>query len=110
MEYILITITSFFIAAVTLFSGFGLGTVLLPVFSLFFPIDLAIGMTAIVHFFNNIFKLSLLGKKASKEVTLKFGIPAIITAFIGALVLINFINLLRLPVTISEAGSFTLNR
>jgi uncharacterized membrane protein YfcA len=39
----------------TFFSGFGLGTILLPVFSLYFPIELAILATALVHFANNIF-------------------------------------------------------
>jgi len=39
---------------------------LLPVFALFFSIDLAIAMTAIVHLLNNFFKLTLLGKYADK--------------------------------------------
>jgi hypothetical protein len=38
-------------SALTLFSGFGLGTLLMPVVALFFPLDLAIAMTAMVHLF-----------------------------------------------------------
>ncbi|OGA86871.1 MAG: hypothetical protein A2Z90_01050 [Burkholderiales bacterium GWA2_64_37] len=48
----------------TLFSGFGLGTVLVPVFALFFPVPLAIAATAAVHFANNIFKFGLMAKQA----------------------------------------------
>lgn len=84
MEYIIICLVSFLGSGLTLFSGFGLGTLLTPVFAIFFPIELAISMTAIVHFLNNIFKLSLLGKHASKSVVLKFGIPSLLAAFAGA--------------------------
>jgi hypothetical protein len=57
------------------------------VFAIFFPIELAIALTGAVHFFNNIFKLFLVGKKADKQVLIRFGIPAVAAAFIGAWVL-----------------------
>src|SRR3972149_1389754 len=88
MEYIIIRIVSLIASGLTLFSGFGLGTILVPVFVLFFPIDLAIALTAIVHFLNNIFKLVLLGKNADKKIVIRFGIPSIAAAFIGATVLL----------------------
>ncbi len=87
MEYFWVCLVALLGSALTLFSGFGLGTVLLPVFGLFFPIEIAVVLTAIVHFMNNIFKLYLFGKNANKNVVLKFGIPAIIFAFIGAYLL-----------------------
>lgn len=86
-EYIIIIIAAAGASALTFFSGFGLGTILVPVFAMFFPIELAIALTAIVHFLNNIFKLFLVGKNINKEVLLKFGIPAIISAFGGAMLL-----------------------
>ncbi|MBI3519638.1 MAG: sulfite exporter TauE/SafE family protein [Bacteroidetes bacterium] len=86
-EYLVIAIVSFIGSGLTLFSGFGLGTILVPVFTLFFPVDLAIVLTAIVHFLNNIFKLFLLGKKADQKVILYFGIPSVIAAIIGAYIL-----------------------
>jgi len=93
MEYIIVGFAAVIASGLTLFSGFGLGTLLLPVFAIFFPIEVAIGMTAIVHFLNNIFKLSVLGKYAKKVVVIKFGFPAIVSAFLGAFVLIWFLNL-----------------
>ncbi|MGL2963291.1 TSUP family transporter [Flavobacterium sp. RSB2_4_14] len=84
MDYVVICIVALVGSALTLFSGFGLGTLLLPVFGLFFPIEIAIVLTSIVHFLNNFFKLFLFGKKANKNVILVFGIPAILFAYVGA--------------------------
>lgn len=87
MDYIIISIVSLFGAGLTLFSGFGLGTLLLPVFGIFFPIDIAIGLTAIVHFSNNLIKLGFFYKHLDWKVILQFGIPSIFAAFIGAYLL-----------------------
>jgi uncharacterized membrane protein YfcA len=86
-EYLIICLVALLASAITLFSGFGLGTVLVPAFALFFPIGLAIGLTAIVHFLNNLFKLFLFGKKASGAIVIRFGIPSLVASFAGALVL-----------------------
>ena len=93
MEIIIISLAAFLIAILTFFSGFGLGTILTPVFMIFFPVDLAIALTGIVHFFNNVFKLFLVGKKADKQVLLRFGIPAVIAAIAGAWLLLNITDL-----------------
>lgn len=88
MEYLIIAISTFLISSLTLFSGFGLGTVLTPVFILFFPTPIAISLTAIVHFINNIFKFFLLAKQADKEVIIKFGVPAVLGAIFGGMTLV----------------------
>lgn len=72
------------ISGLTLFSGFGLGTVLMPVFALFFPVPLAIAATAIVHFANNIFKFGLMDKQADWRVEARFSMTAAIAAMAGA--------------------------
>lgn len=84
MEYIIISIVAFSAAMLTFFSGFGLGTILTPVFVFFFPIEIAIALTAIVHFLNNIYKLFLVGKHAQKDILIRFGIPAVIASIIGS--------------------------
>ncbi len=89
MEFILIPLVAFLVAILTFFSGFGLGTILTPVFMIFFPVELSIGLTGIVHFFNNIFKLALVGRNANKAVLLRFGLPAVIAAMIGAWLLLQ---------------------
>ena len=55
----------------------------------FFPVDLAIALTSVVHFFNNLYKVSLVGRNADKKVLVRFGIPAIAFAFLGAWILIQ---------------------
>ena len=87
MEYILVALTVLFGATLTFFSGFGLGTLMLPVFSLFFPLPLAIGATAIVHFSNNIFKFGMLYRHIHVQTLIRFGIPALIAALGGSLLL-----------------------
>lgn len=87
MEYILVALTVLFGATLTFFSGFGLGTLMLPVFSLFFPLPLAISATAIVHFSNNIFKFGMLYRHIHVQTLIRFGIPALIAALGGSLML-----------------------
>ncbi|MCH7534278.1 MAG: sulfite exporter TauE/SafE family protein [Bacteroidetes bacterium] len=74
----------------TFFSGFGLGTVLMPAFAIFFPVEVAIVLTGIVHLLNNLFKMVIVGKEAAWRVVLKFGVPAIVGAFAGAFMLMSF--------------------
>ena len=93
MEIIIISLAAFIIAILTFFSGFGLGTILTPVFMIFFPVEIAIGLTGVVHFFNNIFRLFLIGKHADKEVLLRFGIPSVIAALAGAWLLLHISGL-----------------
>ncbi len=84
MQYIVIPAAALLTSGLTLFSGFGLGTLLLPAFALFFPVEMAVALTAIVHFLNNLFKLWLLGRWAHWRIVLRFGIPAIFAALAGA--------------------------
>ena len=93
MEYVVIVFAAFFISAFTLFSGFGLGIMLMPVLAIFFSVEIAITLTAIVHFLSNLFKLILLGKYANIKVVLKFGIPAFVAAILGSLLLVQLSEL-----------------
>tara|TARA_B100001175_G_C19486146_1_gene629896 strand:+ start:58 stop:828 length:771 start_codon:yes stop_codon:yes gene_type:complete len=92
MEILIIAIVAFLAALLTFFSGFGLGTILTPVMLIFFPPEIAISLTGIVHFSNNIFKLSIIGKQFNKEVLIKFGIPAVLFAFVGSYALFFISN------------------
>jgi len=91
MEYIIISITAILVAALTLFSGFGLGSLLMPVFAIFFPVEIAIAATAVVHFANNIFKIILVGRGANIKIVALFALPAGAAAVGGAL-LLNYMS------------------
>lgn len=83
-----IGIAAFLASLLTLFSGFGLGTILTPVFALFVPVQSAIAATAVVHLANNLFKLLLVGRHADWRVVARFGAPAAASALVGATVLL----------------------
>jgi len=87
MAFVVVAIAALLASGLTMFSGFGLGTLLLPVFALFLPVELAVAATAIVHGANNVLKAGLLGKLADFKLVLRFGLPAIIAAFAGVYVL-----------------------
>lgn len=89
MQYLVVCAVAFLVSVLTLFSGFGLGTVLMPFFALFFPVPIAIVATSVVHFVNNMFKLTLVGKWAKWGVVLSFGLPALLMALMGAFLLIS---------------------
>ncbi|MCB4792885.1 MAG: TSUP family transporter [Elusimicrobia bacterium] len=84
MEYLIICIVAIFSSGLTLFTGFGLGTILTPVFAIFFPVPLAVAATAVVHLTNNLFKILLVGRSANKSVIIRFAFPAVIAALFGA--------------------------
>src|SRR5438093_4300940 len=87
MQYALVAGEALFVSALTLFSGFGLGTLLMPAFALFLPVPVAVAATAVVHLANNLFKLALVGRKADWTVVLRFALPAAAAAIFGATLL-----------------------
>jgi uncharacterized membrane protein YfcA len=87
MSIFLIPLTALLASILTFFSGFGLGTILLPVFTIYYDAPIAVGLTAIVHFLNNVFKIGLVYKNINWQVVLKFGIPSLLAAIFGAYLL-----------------------
>lgn len=84
MDFLIISVVALLASALTLYSGFGLGTVLLPAFALFFPIPTAVAATAVVHLLNNLFKGALLRGGADWRTVIRFGLPAVPGAIVGA--------------------------
>lgn len=84
---IALALFAFGVSLLTLFSGFGLGTLLLPAFALFLPVEVAVASTAVVHAANNLFKAGLLAGHAQRGVLVRFGLPAVAASFAGALLL-----------------------
>lgn len=84
ISYLSICTAALLVAGLTMYSGFGLGTLLMPVFALFFPVEVAVAATAVVHSANNLFKIGLVGRFADRQLVLHFGVPALFAAFAGA--------------------------
>lgn len=93
MDILILSLAAFGVSILTFFSGFGLGTILTPVFMIFFPTELAIALTGVVHFFNNIFKLVLTGRHINTRVALRFGIPAVLAAIAGSILMLRMTKL-----------------
>lgn len=93
MEYIIISLVALLASGLTLFSGFGLGTILMPALALFFPLPVAVAAAAVVHLANNLFKLGLMGPQADWRVAWRFGLPGVAAAFVGAGLLVYLADL-----------------
>jgi len=87
IQYVVLCLAALIVSGLTLFSGFGLGTLLMPAFAMFFPIEIAVAMTAVVHLANNLFKLGLLWRQADIKVAVRFIIPGATMAVAGAYIL-----------------------
>lgn len=93
MDYAIVIIAALIVSGLALFSGFGLGTLLMPVFALFFPLEAAIAATAVVHLANNLFRVGLVGRGANLRTAALFGFPAAAMAVVGALLLTQLTDL-----------------
>jgi uncharacterized membrane protein YfcA len=87
--YVVTCAVALLASALTFFSGFGLGTLLLPAFAVFFPVALAVALTAVVHFLNGLFKLILVWRHVDWEIVVRFGITAVLGALAGAATLMS---------------------
>lgn len=88
VAYALVCAVALGASLLTFFTGFGLGTLLLPAFLLFFEPGIAVGLTAVVHLLNGLFKLLLVGRAADLRVAAVFGVPAFLAALLGARLLV----------------------
>lgn len=81
---LLLSIVTLVISTLVLATGFGLATTLTPIFALYFPIETAILIVAVVHLSNNMLKLGLFRRHIDMAVIKRFGILSFLGAFAGA--------------------------
>lgn len=92
MTLLLVGLIALLASGLTFVSGFGLGTLLLPAFGAFLPLEHAVALTGVVHVLNGLFKLSLVGLHIQWRIFLRFGVPAAIAAVLGAELLLSLSN------------------
>ena len=92
MNVVLIAFVAFFSSITTFYSGFGLGTMLTPFFCIFFPVQEAIALTALVHFINNLFKFGLLKNHINFKIAVPFAFTAVVASYFGAELLNLFVQ------------------
>jgi uncharacterized protein len=88
VEFVIVGVLALLASGAALYSGIGLGTVLMPLFALFFPLEVAIAAAAVVHGAINFLKVVSPGPGADQDLVKHFGIPAGIAALLGAGLLI----------------------
>lgn len=74
-------------AAAATIAGFGSSALLIPLAILFMDIKTAVFVVAVFHLFNNAFKIRLFWKSIDFKIFLLFGIPSILMAFTGAMLI-----------------------
>ncbi len=84
LQLVVLVSISLFTSVVTLFTGFGVGTIMMPVMALFFDIKVAILLAAFVHLFNNLSRIVLYHRYMRWEIIRRFGLVSILGAFIGS--------------------------
>lgn len=89
MTYLVIWSVALAASCLTFFSGFGLGTLLLPAFAFFFAPEIAVALTAVVHFLNGSYKLMLVWRHIDWSVLARFGVPAMGGALAGSALLVT---------------------
>ncbi|MDB0027259.1 TSUP family transporter [Flavobacteriales bacterium] len=62
----------------------------MPFFALFFPLEIAIALTGVAHLLNTLFKMYLVGKEAKWRIVIQFGATGVVSALIGAWILMSF--------------------
>lgn len=84
MNVVYIALLTVFANAVGVLSGFGIGTIMMPLLALFLPFHQTILLVAIIHWFHNIWKIIFFHHGFDKKLFLCFGLPSVVTTFIGA--------------------------
>ena len=86
MEIFYISLLTLLAATVGTITGFGTSTIMIPVLVLFFPLVEAIFLVAIIHWFGDVWKITLFRKGFSLRLVAFFGVIGLAASLLGALV------------------------
>ncbi len=81
---LLLVLSTFIASMFGTFTGFGISTVLIPIFLLFFPPPVTLLMVGIIHWFNNVWRLTMFRKGVVYKLILYFGVPGVLLSYTGA--------------------------
>lgn len=89
IDIIFILIFTFFASFVGTTTGFGTSTIMVPLLLLFLPAPQALLFAGSIHWFGNIWKVTLFKKSSNLKLVFLFGLPGLIISFFAALLPIN---------------------
>jgi hypothetical protein len=87
MEILYIGLFTVIASAVGTLTGFGTSTIMVPILIQFLPLPQTLLLVGIIHWFGNIWKITLFHKGFRWRLILTFGVPGIIAAYVGAMLM-----------------------
>jgi len=84
MEILYIALLTLLAATIGTITGFGTSTLIIPVLVIFFPPVEAIFLVAIIHWFGDVWKVSLFRSGFNLRLLLLFGVVGLATSYLGA--------------------------
>lgn len=84
MDILYIALLTLVAAAVGTMTGFGTSTIMIPVLAVFLPPVEAIFLVAIIHWFGNVWKVTLFRSGFNWRLLLLFGVVGLATSYLGA--------------------------
>jgi len=84
MEIIFIAILALIASIVGTITGFGTSTIMVPVLLFFFPVSQVLLLVGIIHWFGNIWKITLFRGGIRWNLLLLFGLSGIVLSYVGA--------------------------
>ena len=89
MEIILITLLTIVASAIGTITGFGTSTIMIPILALFLSPLEAIFLVSIIHWFGNVWKITLFRSGINWKLIGLFGVTGLVTSYFGAAVTLN---------------------
>ena len=89
MEIILITLLTIVASAIGTITGFGTSTIMIPILALFLSPGEAIFLVSIIHWFGNVWKITLFRSGINWKLIGLFGVTGLVTSYFGAAVTLN---------------------
>ncbi len=83
-EILYIALLTMLASMIGTLAGFGISTIMVPILLLVLPLPQTLLLVGIIHWFNDIWKMLLFRKGIRWRLLLAFGLPGIITSFIGS--------------------------
>ncbi|RXA17810.1 sulfite exporter TauE/SafE family protein [Methanosarcina sp. MSH10X1] len=83
-EIMYITLLTLLASLIGTLAGFGISTIMIPILLVFLPLPQTLLLVAIIHWFNDIWKIILFREGIKWKLFLAFGLPGIFTSFLGS--------------------------
>jgi len=91
-EFALIAFVTLLANTIGILSGFATGTLLMPVLLFFLPFESALLLSTIIVVFHNVWKVIFFYKNINWRMVVYFGLPGMLSTFIGATFVSELIN------------------